>query len=135
LRRAWLRCSTFSCARLSCARLAAHAVHALPLPSALALGSLTCRRRLRAAVLGSGRTLYRRMGGRSVCLPRGSLSWRGFRLLRLPLGGGPLGFFGGLGDAHRTHARQHDGSGKRCKDWFHRMNSFDIRVVSQFARR
>jgi hypothetical protein len=58
--------------------------------------------------LGSGRTLYRRMGGALVCLPRGSWSCRGFRLLCLPLGGGPLGFFGGLG-AHRTHDRQSDG--------------------------
>jgi len=103
--------------------------------SALALGSLSRRQRLRAAALGSGRTLYRRMGRRFVSLPRVSRSWRGFRLLCLPLGGGPLGFFEGLGDAHRTHARQSDGSGRPCKDSFHRMNSFDIRVVSQFARR
>lgn len=52
------------------ALLAVLAVHALPLLSALALGSLSRRRRLRAAALGSGRTLYRRMGRQFVCLPR-----------------------------------------------------------------
>ncbi len=74
--------------------------------------TLSCGRPLRDAALGR-RTLCRRTCGRLFNLrPSGSGSWCGSRLGCGSLSGRLLVFVGGLGDAHRTHAHQSDGSGK-----------------------